>query len=104
MKDQARDYRNIIAKASEEALEKEKPNVKVIKEYRNTIAVQLMVHDSFKERMARKYNYNDEIETEDESENEEETFQCKECSFVGKNENGLKIHESRMHRTRLNSL
>ena len=62
-----------------------------------------MLHDNFKERMTRKYNYNDEIET-DGSENEEDIFQCKECSFVGKNENGLKIHISRMHRTRLNSL
>ena len=104
LEDQARVFRNIIAKASEEALEKEKANVTVVQEYRNTIAVQEMLHDSFKERMTRKYNYNDEIETDDESENEEETFQCKECSFEGKNENGLKIHESRMHRTRLNSL
>ena len=40
LNDQARDYRNIIAKASEEALEKEKANVEVVEEYRNTIAVQ----------------------------------------------------------------
>ena len=103
LEDQARDYRNIIAKASEIALEKEEANSKEVEEYRDTIAVQEMLHDNFKERMTRKYNYNDEIET-DGSENEEDIFQCKECSFVGKNENGLKIHVSRMHRTRLNSL
>ena len=103
LEDQAKDYRNIIAKASEEALEKEGASDKVVEEFRNTIAVQEMLHDSFKERMMWKYNFNDEIDT-DESENEVDTFQCKECSFVGKNENGLKIHESRMHRTRLNSL
>ena len=53
--------------------------------------------------MTRKNNFNDEVET-DESENEEETFECKECPFTGKNENSLKIDVSRMHRERLNSL
>ena len=30
-------------------------------------------------------------------EKETETFQCKECKFVGKNEKGLNIHIKRIH-------
>ena len=49
--------------------------------------------------MNRKFGYEDDVETAfGKSDVEEEVMiQCKMCSFVGKTESGLRIHETRMH-------
>ena len=58
--------------------------------YRNTIV---------KIRMNTKFGYEDDVETAfGKSDLEKEVMiQCKMCSFVGKTESGLRIHETRMH-------
>ena len=93
-------------KAAEEAVEKDKNNLKEEEELRNTIAVQDMIYESLKERMNYKYgsNYDDDETSEDENEPEEIVLRCEECDFIGKTVGGLKTHQKRKHRERLTSL
>ena len=82
----------------------------------NTIAVNDMLHESFKERMRDKYEYNtDDTESDYEPDDEkrekrrEESRQkkrlrkagnktCDKCYFVGKTDGGLKAHKTKMHK------
>ena len=80
----------------------------------NTIAVNDMLYESFKERMRDKYEYNTEdtesdYEPDDEKrENRREESRlkkrlkkarsCKMCDFVGKTDGGLKAHQTKKHK------
>ena len=97
-------------------LEKENKELKEENEsLRNDIAVNDMLHESFKERMREKYLYNTEDEDieydadEGIREKNRELFRkrkseirrkvnvCEICGFIGKNETGLKTHTRMKH-------
>ena len=80
----------------------------------NTIAVENMLHDSFKERMKDKYCYSsDDTESDYESDEEiresnreksrekkrlKKAVKCNQCDFAGKTEAGLKSHKTKKHK------
>jgi hypothetical protein len=82
----------------------------------DTIAVNDMLHESFKERMKDKYKY-DSDDTESDYEPDEEIREnnreikrlkkrdkwrkeskCDICDFIGKSEAGLKTHKTKKHK------
>ena len=91
---------------------------------RNTVAVNDMLHEDFKERMKDKYLYDSEDDESDYDSDEEsrekkrqkfrnkkqenrlkairedkmKSFQCENCEFKGKTEAGLKTHKRIKHR------
>ena len=83
---------------------------------RNDVAVNDMIHESFKERMREKYGYDSDDEESDYESNDEireknrEEFRlqkivktrqkkkCDICDFIGKTEAGLKTHRTKKHR------
>ena len=89
---------------------------------RNTVAVNDMLHEDFKERMKNKYLYDSDDEesdydSNDESrerkrevfrkkkqekrykmiENDKKNNKCEKCDFIGKSEGGLKTHRRKKH-------
>ena len=90
----------------------------------NTVAVNDMLHEDFKERMKNKYLYDSDDEDSDYDSNEESreiareafrkkkqekrykeigickksSFKCEKCDFIGKTEGGLKTHDRIKHR------
>ena len=80
----------------------------------NTIAVENMLHDTFKERMKDKYLYSsNDSESDYESDEEiresnreksrekkrlKKAVKCNQCDFVGKTEAGLKTHKTKKHK------
>ena len=111
------EMRNIDLETKVKLLEDEIKEMKEERDsLRNTIAVEDMLHESFKERMRDKYLYDTE-DTESDYESDEEKREkrreesrekkrlkkssrtkCDACDFTGKTEAGLKSHKTKRHK------
>ena len=127
MEDEPRDFENIHLKSKVEALQEQlkETNKKVEdllarnESLNNTVAVNDMLHEDFKERMKEKYLYDSDAYESDYDSDEQsrekkrqkfrnkkqeirlkviredkmKSFKCENCEFIGKTEAGLKTHK-----------